>query len=121
LKEKLQGFKFLTVNHLQMCVLGLEFRLKEAEDTYKTHQSNTHFVDHDSDSSDDEENEVYVAEFVWPSKAKPYSCPLLKPTQRNGQNELKFTFDVSKCDRFLMNYLRIETSDCLMLYHRRRS
>ena len=98
LKEKLEGFEFLTVNHLQMRVLGLEFRLKEAKDTYKTHRSNTHFVDHDSNSSDDEEKEVYAAEFVWPSKAKSSSCPSLKPTQKNQQNEVKFTFDVSKCD-----------------------
>ena len=66
-----------------MRVLGLEFRLKEAKDTYKTHQSNTHVVDHDSDNSDDEEKEVYATEYVWPSKAKPSSCPSLKPTQKN--------------------------------------
>ena len=106
MKEKLQGFKFLTVNHLQMCVLGLEFRLKEAEDTYKTHQSNTHFVDHDSDSSDDESKEVYAAEFVWPSKAKPGSVPSLKLIQKNRQEELKFTFDVSKCDRIFDELLK---------------
>ena len=39
LKEKLEGFEFLTVNHLQMRVLGLEFRLKEAKNTYKTHRT----------------------------------------------------------------------------------
>ena len=58
LKEKLDSFDFITVNHLQMKVLDLEFKLKNAKDTFKTHQSNTHVVDHDSDSSDGEEKEV---------------------------------------------------------------
>jgi hypothetical protein len=106
LKEKLEGFEFLTVNHLQMRVLGLGFRLKEAKDAYKTHLSITHVVDRDSDSMDDEEKEVYAAEFVWPSKAKPCSCPSLKPTQKNRQNEVKFTFDVSKCDRIFDELLK---------------
>ena len=86
------------VNYLQIKVLVLEFKLKNAKDTYKPHRSNTHILDHDSDSSDDESKEVYAAEFVWPSKAKPSSVPSLKPIQKNFQEELKFTFDVSKCD-----------------------
>ena len=59
-----------------------------------THWSNTHVVDHDSDCSDDEGKEVYATEFVQPSKAKPCSCPSLKPTQKNWQDEMKHTFDV---------------------------
>jgi len=98
LKEKLEGFEYHTVNYLQIKVIGLEFKLKNAKDTYKPHRSNTHILDHDSDSSDDESKEVYVAEFVWPSKAKPDSVPSLKPIQKNRAEELKFTFDVSKCD-----------------------
>ena len=54
LKEKLEGFEYHTINYLQMKVLGLEFKLKNAKDTYKTHRSNRHLLDHDSDSSDDE-------------------------------------------------------------------
>jgi len=89
-----------------MRALGLEFRLKEAKDTYKTHQSNTHVVDHDSDNLDDEEKVVYAAEFVWPSKSKPSSCPSLKPTQKIQQNEVKFTFDVSKYDHIIDELLK---------------
>ena len=54
MKEKLKGFEYHTVNYWQMKVLGLEFKLKNAKDTYKPHRSNTHLLDHDSDSSDDE-------------------------------------------------------------------
>ena len=89
-----------------MRVLGLEFRLKEAKDTYKTHRSNTHVVENDSDCSDDEEKGVYAAKFVWPSKDKPSTCPSLKLIQKNWQNEMKFTFDVSKCDRIFNELLK---------------
>ena len=98
LKEKLKGFEYHTVNFLQVKVMGLEFKLKNAKDTFKPHRSNTHIIDRDSDSSDDENKEVYAAEFVWPSKAKPGSVPSLKPIQNNRQEELKFTFNISKCD-----------------------
>ena len=66
----------------------------------------THLLDHDSDSSDDESKEVYAAEFVWPSNAKPGSVPSLMPIQKNRQEELKFTFDVSKCDRIFDELLK---------------
>jgi hypothetical protein len=65
-----------------------------------------HVVEYDSDSSDDE-NEVYVAEFVWPSKSKASSCASLKPATKGRQEELKFTFDVSKCDRIFDELLKL--------------
>ena len=97
-ERETRGFEYHTVNFLQVKVMGLEFKLKNAKDTFKPHRSNTHILDHDSDSSDDDSKEVYAAEFVWPSKDKPGSVPSLKPIQKNRQEELKFTFDVSKCD-----------------------
>ena len=106
LKEKLEGFEYHMINYLQIKVICLEFKLKNAKDTFKPHRSNTHIIDCDSDSSDDENKEVYAAEFVWPSKAKPGSVPSLKPIQKNRQEELKFTFDVSKCDRIFDELLK---------------
>ena len=106
LKEKLEGFDYITINHLQMRAIGTEFKYKNSKDTFKPHRSNTHVLDHDSDSSDDDSKEVYAAEFVWPSKAKPGSVPSLKPIQKNRQEEPKFTFDVSKCDRIFDELLK---------------
>jgi hypothetical protein len=77
-KEKLEGYAFITANQLQVRALNQELKFENAKDTYKTHWSNTHIVDCESDSSDDEEKEVYTIEFVWPSKAKSYSCSSLK-------------------------------------------
>ena len=44
-------------------------------------------------------NEVYAAEFVWSSNDKPSTCASLKPIPKNWQDEVKFTFDVTKCER----------------------
>ena len=84
------------------------------------HQSNTH-VDCESDNSDDERKGVCVAELVWPSEAIPYSCSSLKPIQKIRQEEARFTFDVSKCDRIFDELHRNGNINCLMSYRRLRS
>ena len=90
-----------------MRTLSQEARFRKEKDTYKSHRSNTHFVEYDSDLSDDEDKEFYATEFVWPASAKPCTCTSLKPTQRNRQEEMTFTFDVSKCDRIFDQLLRL--------------
>ena len=56
---------------------------------------------------------MYAAEFVWLSKAKSGSVPSLKPIQKNRQEELKFTFDVSKCDWIFDELLNIRLSHAI--------
>jgi len=85
LKEKLEGFDFLTVNHSQMCAIGVEFKYKNSKDSFKPHRSNTQVVENDSDCSNDEEKGVYATKFVWPSKNKPSTCPPLKRFKRIGR------------------------------------
>ena len=99
LKEKLEGLVYYSINGLQLRAMSQETKFKNSKDAYKPHRSNTHVVEYDSNSSSDEDKEVYTAEFVWPSAAKPSSCASLKPVQKNRKEEMKFTFDVSKCDR----------------------
>ena len=53
----------------------------------------------ESNCSDDEDNNIYAAEFAWPSNNKSCTCCSLKPIQKNRQDNFKFNFDVSKCDR----------------------
>ena len=36
LKKELEGFEYYTINYLQMKVLGLEFRLQNAKDAYRS-------------------------------------------------------------------------------------
>ena len=106
-KEKLDGYDYFSLNQLQIKALNQEYKFKNAKDTYKTHYSNTHIVEFDSDTSDDVEKEVYAAEFVWPSAAKPCSFSSLKLTKKSRQEEVKFTFDVSKCDHIFDELLRL--------------
>jgi hypothetical protein len=57
-----------------------------------------HHVNFVGEEADDEEgNEICVAEWVEKVGDKPISCSLLKP---NGGcwEEMRYTFDVSKCD-----------------------
>ena len=106
-REKLDGFDHYSINQLQVRALSQEVWFKREKESYKPHRSNTHIVEYDSDLSDDEEKEVYATEFVWPTAAKPCSCASLKLTQKNRQEEMKFTFDVSKCDRIFDELLRL--------------
>jgi hypothetical protein len=61
---------------------------------------------HDSGSSDDKSRDICAAEFVWPSKAKSHACAPLKLVHKNRQEDLKLTFDVSKCDKTFDALLR---------------
>jgi hypothetical protein len=58
-----------------------------------------HYVD--DEVKDEEDNEICVAEWVEKPGDKPISCSFLKP---NGgrREEMKYTFDMSKCDRQLL-------------------
>jgi hypothetical protein len=79
--------------------------MNKEKDNFKSRRSNVHIIDYDSDSSNNSE-EVYAAEFVWPSKEKSYSCSSLKPASKGRQEEIKFTFDVSKCDQIFDEMLK---------------
>ena len=85
MKEKLEGFDYFNLNALQLRAMNQEYKIKNSKDAYKPHWSNTHVVEYDSDSSANEDNEVYTAEFVWPSSAKPASCASLSRLKRVGK------------------------------------
>jgi hypothetical protein len=99
LREKLDGHTFVTLSQLQQKASAQESRSKENKDNFKQARRSVNYVDCDSNSSSDESNDVYAAEFCWSSKAKSYTCDSLKPVHKNRQEEIKFTFDVAKCDK----------------------
>jgi hypothetical protein len=45
-----------------------------------------------------------VAEWNYTSKLKQFICSSLKLVSKNQQDEMRFTFDVLKCDR-IFDYL----------------
>jgi len=97
IRKKLEGHEFLTINQVLQKALAQESRGKDVHRS-PTDRPRMHMVDYNDDNSDDEVD-VYATEFVWSSKAKPYSCNALKPIRKNHNEEIKFTFDIAKCDR----------------------
>ena len=55
---------------------------------------------------DDESTYVYTAELVWPTQAKPLACFSLQPVQKNRWKEVKFIFNVTKCDKIFDKLLK---------------
>ena len=102
IKERIEGYEFLNVGQVLQRALAQESRSKEIKDVHrsKSDRPRVNMVGYTSESSDDEAD-VYAAEFVWPSKAKPYTCDALKPVRKNREDEMKFSFDVAKCDKIL--------------------
>ena len=99
IKDKLEGNDFFAVNQVHQRALAAESRSKELQESHRHHHPNTHTLEYHSDSSDDESKDVYAAEFVWSPNDKPSTCASLKPIPKNRHDEVKFTFDVTKCDR----------------------
>jgi hypothetical protein len=103
LKERLEGIQFFTLAQLHKRALACESRSKE---TAKTIRHNMHIVECDQSSSDDESTEVYTAEMVWPKQAKSSACSSLQPVQKKRQEEVKFTFNIGKCDKIFDELLK---------------
>ena len=100
MKEKLEGHEFISIGQLQERDLSQESQGKESKEAhrYKVDRPKVNMIDYDSDFSDDESN-FYTAEFIWPSNTKPFTFQELKPIHKNHDDEMKFTFNIAKCDR----------------------
>jgi hypothetical protein len=59
----------------------------------------------DGEVDEEEGNEICVAEWVEKPEDKPISCSFLKPN-RGRMEEMRYTFDVSKCDHLFDLLLR---------------
>jgi hypothetical protein len=81
-------------------------RSRNADKTAKTVRHNVHIVECDQSSSDDESTEVYAAEMIWPKQAKSLACSSLQPVQKKRQEEVKFIFNVGKCDKIFDELLK---------------
>jgi hypothetical protein len=74
-------------------------------------------------SSDDEEADMCVAEWSWGSKSKSFVCSSLKSASIIRQDELRYIFNVAKCDRILTTCYKKNKLNCqvVMSYHCRNS
>jgi hypothetical protein len=66
-------------------------------------------VECDQSSSDDESQEVYTAEMIWPKQAKSSACSSLHSIQKKRQEEVKFTFNLSSVIKYSMSYSKVTT------------
>src|SRR5205809_1308015 len=96
IRERIEGYEFFNINQVLQRALAQESRSKEAKDVHrsKSDRPRVNMVRYTNESSDDEV-EVYATEFVWPSKAKPYTCDALKLIRKNHEDEMTFSFDVA--------------------------
>jgi hypothetical protein len=60
-------------------------------------------------SLDDEFTNICTAELVWPTKAKLSPCSSLTTIQKNRQEEVKFTFNVAKCNKIFDKLVKVAT------------
>jgi hypothetical protein len=109
--KKLESHTFFDVSQVLQKALDCESRAKESR--CFTRNSNKHrierhinMVEYSSESSDDEETGMCVAEWNWNSKSKPFVCSSLKPTSKNQQDEMRYTFNVTKCDKIFYYLLQ---------------
>jgi hypothetical protein len=94
LRDKLDRQEFSDTNQLLQRALPYENHAKSSRfrDKEKHH---VNFVDEEAD--DEEGNKICIAEWGEKLRDKPISCSFLKP---NGgrREEMRYTFDVSKCN-----------------------
>ena len=120
-KEKLENFEYYSINQLRLRALNQEYRFQTAKDTYKTHHSNIHVVDYDSDSSGDNDKEVYTAEFVWPSQSNLVLVHHLSRLKIVGKRRSNLLLMFPNLIKYFMNYCVWDISRFLMPYSRLRS
>jgi hypothetical protein len=109
LKEKLESHVFSDVSQILQPALDCESRAKESRNFPRSsdkprNEHHVNMVEYSSKSSDDEEVNMCVAEWSWRSKSKPFVCSSLKPASKSRQDEMRYTFDVTKCDS-IFDYL----------------
>jgi hypothetical protein len=109
LREKLESHIFSDASQVLQKALDCESRAKESRSVVRSddkprNDCPINIVEYGSESSDDEEADIHVAEWSWASKSKPFMCSSLKLTSKSQQDEIHFTFNVTKYDR-IFDYL----------------
>jgi hypothetical protein len=109
LREKLEGHVFSDVSQVLQRALDCENQAKESRNFTRSgdkprNECLVNMVEYASKSLDDEEANMCIAEWSWAIKSKPFVCTSLKPASKSRQDEIHFTFDVTKCDS-IFDYL----------------
>jgi hypothetical protein len=125
LKEKLESHTFFYVSQVLQKALDYESRVKKSRGFTRSsdkprNECHVNLVEYSSESSNDEEADMCVAEWNCASKSKSSVCSSLKSASKNQQDQMRYTLDVAKCDR-IFDYLLQENKlnyQVIMLYCR---
>jgi hypothetical protein len=110
LREKMEGQEFLDVNQVLQWAVLHENRAKDHRSRSRFKESssretqNVNMVD-DDESTSDSDTLVCVTEWVDTPRDRPVMCLFLK-VNTGEKEEVKYKFDVSKCDKFFDVLLR---------------
>jgi hypothetical protein len=109
LKGKLESHAFCGISQVLQRAMDYESRAKESRCFTRSgdkHRNEHHInmVEYSSKTSDDEDVNMCVVEWNWASKSKPFICSSLKPALKSRQDEIRYIFDIAKCDR-IFDYL----------------
>jgi hypothetical protein len=109
LKDKLESHIFSNVSQVLQRALDCESQAKESRNFSRSsekprNERHINMVKYSSESSDDEEADMCIVEWSWRSKSKPFVCSNLKRASKRQQDEMRYTFNVAKCDR-IFDYL----------------
>jgi hypothetical protein len=88
LKDKLESHVFSDVSQVLQRALDYESRGKESRNFPRTsdkarNERHVNTIEYSSETSDDEEADMCVAEWRWESKSKPFVCSSLKPVSKS--------------------------------------
>jgi hypothetical protein len=88
LTEKLESHVFFDVSQVLQKALDCESRAKESRSVARSgdkarNNCPINMVEYGSESSDDDESDMCVAEWSWALKSKPFVCSSLKPTSKS--------------------------------------
>jgi hypothetical protein len=109
LKDKLESHMFSDVSQILQQALDCESQAKESRNFSRTsdkpsNERHVNTTEYSSDSLDEEEADMCIAEWSWGSKSKPFVCSSLKLASKSRQDEMRYTFDVAMCGR-IIDYL----------------
>nr|AAM19047.1 putative retrotransposon [Oryza sativa Japonica Group] len=98
LRERLDGQQFLDVSQLMQKALAQESRVKDNKKFVRPYEKkpNVNLIDYPeaSDSEGEGDHDMYVAEWSWTNKNKPFVCSNLMPTPRKDwQSEVQSAID----------------------------
>jgi hypothetical protein len=120
LNGKLESHVFSDVSQVLQRALDYDSRAKESRSFPRSsdkprNERHVNMVEHSSESSNDEEADMCVAEWSLGSKSKPFVCSSLKSACKSQQDEMRYTFDVAKCDRIFDYLLQDSKLNCQVI------